>query len=180
MRPENARVVHLGIASHNLFELSFAYELAKYHNIEPYFHFEMLEGMADHVRRAISESSKEMLLYAPVASRDEFINAIAYLVRRLDENTSRENFLRYAPHLEVESKAWHFLKAQFLAACAVTDQAGEKPHRVQDRNTESFSPEMGTYYEGEFNNEPDTDWTQAANRRWAHGIRKRWRKRAGR
>ncbi len=179
MNPENARVVHLGIASHNLFELAFAYELATFHGSDAYFHFEMLEGMADHVRRAMSEASQEMLLYAPVASRDEFINAIAYLVRRLDENTSKENFLRYAPHLEVDSRAWRFLKAQFLAACAVTDQAGEKPHRVQDRTTESFPNEMGTYYEGEFNNEPDTDWALGANRQWARGIRERWRKSAG-
>jgi RHH-type proline utilization regulon transcriptional repressor/proline dehydrogenase/delta 1-pyrroline-5-carboxylate dehydrogenase len=39
----------------------------------------MLEGMADHVRRALSETSGDVLLYAPVATRDEFINAIAYL-----------------------------------------------------------------------------------------------------
>lgn len=176
MQPENARAVNLGVASHNLFELAFAREMAKSIGVEDCFHFEMLEGMADHVRRAISESDEEMLLYAPVASRDEFINAIAYLVRRLDENTSKENFLRYAPHLKVDSEPWRFLKAQFLASCAFTDQAGQKPHRVQDRTTETFPSKTGTYHEGEFNNEPDTDWALAANRRWAHGIRDRWMK----
>lgn len=176
MQPENARAVNLGIASHNLFELAFAREMAKSNGVEDCFHFEMLEGMADHVRRAISESDEQMLLYAPVASRDEFINAIAYLVRRLDENTSKDNFLRYAPHLKVDSEPWRFLKAQFLASCAFTDQAGRKPHRVQNRNIETFAGKTGTYHEGEFNNEPDTDWALAANRRWAHGIRDRWMK----
>jgi len=178
MLPDNVRAVNLGIASHNLFELAFAHEQAKSNSIEPYVHFEMLEGMADHVRRALSESSQEMLLYAPVARREEFINAIAYLVRRLDENTAKDNFLRYAAHLKVDSKEWHFLKAQFQAACAFTDQAGRKPHRIQDRSSESFARQMGTCYEGEFNNEPDTDWALAANRHWAHDIRRRWMKTA--
>ncbi|MEJ2154587.1 MAG: bifunctional proline dehydrogenase/L-glutamate gamma-semialdehyde dehydrogenase [Desulfobacteraceae bacterium] len=179
MTPENARAVRLGIASHNLFELAYAYHLAKANQVEAYFHFEMLEGMADHVRRALSEESEEMLLYAPVANRDEFINAIAYLVRRLDENTAKENFLRYAPHLEVDSKEWRFLEAQFKAACRYRDKAGTQPHRIQDRTTERFPEAIGTYYQGEFNNEPDTDWSLAANRRWAEGIRKKWMKSEG-
>ena len=49
LRPENAPMVHLGIASHNLFELAWAGELAKARQVTDYFYFEMLEGMADHV-----------------------------------------------------------------------------------------------------------------------------------
>ena len=176
MAPENARAVHLGIASHNLFELAYAYQMAKANKIEAYYHFEMLEGMADHVRRALTEDSEEMLLYAPVAGRDEFINAIAYLVRRLDENTEKENFLRYAPHLKVDSEEWRFLESQFETACHFRDKAGILAHRNQDRNTEKFPESMGTYYEGEFNNEPDTDWSLPANRRWVEGIRAKWKK----
>ncbi len=178
MEPENARAVRLGIASHNLFELAYAYELAKVNEVQAHYHFEMLEGMADHVRRALSETSEELLLYAPVASRDEFINAIAYLVRRLDENTEKENFLRYAPHLTTDSRHWRFLREQFEASCRYRDRAGKRPHRIQDRNTERFPERMGTCYEGEFNNEPDTDWSLAANRRWAEAIRDRWKKSA--
>jgi RHH-type proline utilization regulon transcriptional repressor/proline dehydrogenase/delta 1-pyrroline-5-carboxylate dehydrogenase len=174
MTPENARAVQLGIASHNLFELAYAYQTAKASQIENHYHFEMLEGMADHVRRAICETSGDMLLYAPVATRDEFINAIAYLVRRLDENTAEENFLRYAPHLTVDSKPWQFLKSQFVASCRMRESAGQTPHRTQNRNTETFPGHLGTYYEGEFNNEPDTDWALAANREWAGQIRRRW------
>jgi len=174
MTPENARAVHLGIASHNLFELAFAYQTAKVNRVEKYFHFEMLEGMADHVRRALSEASEELLLYAPVASRDEFINAIAYLVRRLDENTAKENYLRYAPHLTVDSEEWRFLKAQFVSSCGFQEKAGQIPNRVQNRNTEVFPEQTGSYFEGEFNNEPDTDWALPANRQWAHAIRDKW------
>jgi RHH-type proline utilization regulon transcriptional repressor/proline dehydrogenase/delta 1-pyrroline-5-carboxylate dehydrogenase len=174
MQPENVRAVRLGIASHNLFELAYAYETARANQVEPYYHFEMLEGMADHVRRALSEASEELLLYAPVAGRDEFINAIAYLVRRLDENTATENFLRYAPHLQVDSEPWRFLKSRFLDSCEWIDQAGQSPNRTQDRNAEDYAQPTGTYVEGEFNNEPDTDWALKANRRWAHAIRDKW------
>ena len=179
MQPDNMRAVHLGIASHNLFELAYAYKLAEKNGVIDGFSFEMLEGMANHVRRAISEMTGEVLLYAPVAAREEFINAIAYLVRRLDENTGEENFLRYSPDLKTGSDEWRFLEKQFDASCAHREQAPNTPNRVQDRNREDFPTEMGTFYEGEFNNEPDTDWSLAANRKWAEAIRDSWQKTPG-
>ena len=176
MAPENIKAVNLGIASHNLFELAYAYKLARKNNVTQYFSFEMLEGMADHVRRAICETSDNMLLYAPVATKDHFISAIAYLIRRLDENTSEENFLRYAADLKTESREWDFLKNQFLACYKHRYKAGRKPNRTQNRSREVFPEKMGTFHEGEFNNEPDTDWCLAANRYWAEGIREKWKK----
>lgn len=178
MDPAVMPAVHLGIASHNLFELAYAYNLARRNGVTAYFAFEMLEGMANHVRRAIAEMTGEVLLYAPVATREEFINAIAYLMRRLDENTGEENFLRYAPNLTTRSTEWTFLKEQFRAACRHMDRTATRPNRHQDRRQETFPEKMGTYYDGEFNNEPDTDWSLAANRRWAEAIRARWQKKA--
>jgi len=174
MRPENIQAVRLGIASHNLFELAFASKLAEERNVTDYFYFEMLEGMADHVRRALYEVSGDVLLYAPVATREEFIHAIAYLIRRLDENTSKENFLRYACNLKTDSQEWQFLKNQFFASCAYKDKAGKTPNRIQDRSQETFPKKMGTFYEGAFHNEPDTDWSLAGNRKWAEAIRDKW------
>ena len=178
MDPDRIRAVNLGIASHNLFELAFAYELGQYYQVSDYFYFEMLEGMADHVRRALAEMAGDVLLYAPVATKEEFINAIAYLVRRLDENTAPENFLRYAPKLSSRSNEWAFLKEQFMDSCQFIDQAGTRPLRIQNRLTEVFPDEMGTYYENEFANEPDTDWSLAANRNWTEEIRSQWMKRS--
>ena len=80
MQPENIKAVRLGIASHNLFELAYAYLTAQQNKVLPYFSFEMLEGMADHVRRAIQETGQEIVLYAPIATRAQFINAISYLI----------------------------------------------------------------------------------------------------
>ncbi len=177
--PEIMPAVHLGIASHNLFELAYAYKLAERNGLTDYFSFEMLEGMANHVRRAIGEMTGEVLLYAPVAAREEFINAIAYLVRRLDENTGAENFLRYAPNLATGSDEWDFLKDQFREACRHIEKAPATPNRIQDRRNERFAEKMGTFDKGEFNNEPDTDWSLAANREWAEGIRQKWQRRPG-
>ncbi|CAN2039877.1 RHH-type transcriptional regulator, proline utilization regulon repressor / proline dehydrogenase / delta 1-pyrroline-5-carboxylate dehydrogenase [Candidatus Magnetomoraceae bacterium gMMP-15] len=176
MKAENIKAVQLGIASHNLFDMAYAYRLAQKNNVVKYITFEMLEGMADHLRRAIQEVSKDILLYAPVAARDQFINAIAYLVRRLDENTGKENFLRYSFDLKVGSSKWEFLKDQFITSYYYKNKPGTKPHRIQNRLEESFSEETGTYYENEFNNEADTDWSLAQNRKWAENIRKKWKK----
>ena len=174
MQPENIRAVHLGIASHNLFELAFAYELGRRNKVSEYFYFEMLEGMADHVRRALCEMAGDVLLYAPVAAKEEFTNAIAYLIRRLDENTAEENFLRYAPRLATNSKNWRFLKQHFIDSVDHMQTVAISVHRIQDRNLEDFPESMGTFHDGEFNNEPDTDWSLAANRQWAESIRHSW------
>jgi RHH-type proline utilization regulon transcriptional repressor/proline dehydrogenase/delta 1-pyrroline-5-carboxylate dehydrogenase len=175
MQPDNIRVVNLGIASHNLFELAYAHELARSLDVNDHFYFEMLEGMADHVRRTLCEMAGEVLLYAPVASKEEFINAIAYLIRRLDENTAAENFLRYSPSLKVGSEEWEFLKASFIASCDHRDNAPIEPNRIQDRTTETFPETMGTGHANEFLNEPDTDWSLPGNRWWAEAIRDKWK-----
>ncbi|MDZ7724122.1 MAG: bifunctional proline dehydrogenase/L-glutamate gamma-semialdehyde dehydrogenase [candidate division KSB1 bacterium] len=178
MQPENIEAVHLGIASHNLFELAYAYVLAQQNKVTQYFSFEMLEGMADHVRRAIQETDEEMVLYAPVSTKEQFISAIAYLVRRLDENTGEENFLRYSPNLKVDSEEWAYLKQQFIDSCEHMDHVGDKPNRIQNRITETFPDKMGPRVTGEFYNEPDTDWSLPGNRKWADNIRKTWMKSA--
>ncbi|OQW98423.1 MAG: aldehyde dehydrogenase [Desulfobacteraceae bacterium A6] len=180
MDPENIKAVQLGIASHNLFELAYALNVAKQNNVSEYFYFEMLEGMADHIRRAIQETTGDILLYAPVAAKDQFINAIAYLIRRLDENTAKDNFLRYACNLKTGSKEWTFLMEQFIASFHHKDKAGTTPRRVQNRTTESSFPQVsGTFIKKEFSNEPDTDWALSANRRWADEIKTRWEKKDG-
>ena len=75
---------------------------------------EMLEGMANHQRRALFEQTSDLLLYAPACSREGFIHAIGYLVRRLDENTGRDNFLSHAFKLVPGDDEWQRLEGQFF------------------------------------------------------------------
>ena len=176
MQPENIQVVRLGIASHNLLDLAYAYLVARRNRVFDFFSFEMIEGMANHVRRAIQETGQEMVLYAPVATRSQFINAIGYLIRRLDENTGEKNFLRQLNRRNPNSKAWQFLVNQFKQSIRQKDRPAKTPHRTQNRLSEKFPQNIGTYYQDEFNNEPNTDWSLAANRDWAEKIRQNWKK----
>ncbi len=176
LMPENAKAAHIGVGSHNLFDLAYAYRLARENDVVEAFSFEMLEGMANHIRRAIQETGEEMVLYAPVAGRDQFINAIAYLIRRLDENTAEENFLRHSFHLTTDSGAWALLKRGFLESLERVETVSGNPRRTQDRRTETHVSKVDPRLKNTFENEPDTDWSLAANRAWAEGIRKKWKK----
>ena len=46
------------------------------------------------------ERVSNLLLYAPVCRKEHFLSAIGYLIRRLDENTGPENFLRHTFKLD--------------------------------------------------------------------------------
>ncbi len=174
LRPENTKAVNIGIGSHNLFDLAYAFVLAKKNRVLKHFSVEMLEGMADHVRRAIQETVHDLVLYAPVATRDQFVSAIAYLIRRLDENTGEENFLRHACYLTPSSGQWGYLKNQFLCSLKHHDPDPDIPFRTQDRNEEALQETDDFPYDGPFRNVPDTDWSLPPNRSWAQGIRDKW------
>ncbi len=171
MEPDHIRAVRLGIASHNLFDLAFAYTVARQNGVEQFMTFEMLEGMGRHLQLAVHQVSGKLLLYAPVVTRVQFINAIAYLIRRLSENTAEQNFLRYAYHLTTASDHWEFLKQQFFDSVQLLASPSFLPNRTQDRNREVFTADADT---GGFQNEPDTDFSLQANRKWADAIRRKW------
>ncbi|MGD2170067.1 MAG: proline dehydrogenase family protein [Chlamydiota bacterium] len=168
--PENVRAVHLGIASHNLFDVSFALLLRAENQVEAYCEIEMLEGMASHIRRAVQKITGEILLYCPVAKKDDLPHAISYLIRRLDENTREDNFLRHLFHLKVGSEEWDAQGAAFLESCETASSVSNTARRNQNRNEplqelELFSP---------FDNEPDTDFSSLENRAWAEKILERF------
>jgi RHH-type proline utilization regulon transcriptional repressor/proline dehydrogenase/delta 1-pyrroline-5-carboxylate dehydrogenase len=179
LEPDHIRAVRLGVASHNLFDAAFAYQIARRNQVTDFFTFEMIEGMANHLRRTVRETGLDLLAYAPVAEDRHFINAVAYLIRRLDENTGPRNFLRHLNRLQTGTSSWQMLADHFRASVRRIPTVGSQPHRTQNRLTESFRLKRGTYHEGEFRNEPDTDWSLAANRSWAEGIRRRWMKATG-
>lgn len=171
--------VHLGIASHNLFDIAWACELSMVNGVKENVTFEMLEGMADHVRRTVQADAERMLLYSPVVDPSDFISAIAYLVRRLDENTGPDNFLRHSPQLRVGSKTWRRLERQFLEPVQCGDDVITAPFRTQNRLSETGGVSRGVSPKDSFANEPDTDFSLHQNRMWAEGIRKKWRKLPG-
>lgn len=170
MQAENARAVSLGIASHNLFDIAFALKLQEAFGVQDYVEFEMLEGMANHQARAVQDKAGGLLLYAPVVKKEDFHSAISYLVRRLDENTAEENFLRDLFGLEAGGNAWEKQKAFFLSAVERANDVSSEPNRKQDRNTESISFSSADAFE----NEADTDFSLPANIAWAKSIADKW------
>ncbi|MES2657361.1 MAG: bifunctional proline dehydrogenase/L-glutamate gamma-semialdehyde dehydrogenase [Verrucomicrobiota bacterium] len=164
-RLENTRAVRLGVASHNLFDIAYGLLLRAREGVEDRVEFEMLEGMANHQARAVRDAADGLLLYAPVVKREDFHSAIAYLVRRLDENTSPENFLHDLFGMKQGEAGWENQKSRFLSACRAIDSTSSGPRRVRNRMTEKrpLQPPGAP-----FHNEADTDWSLPHNVAWIH------------
>ncbi len=149
--------VRVGFASHNLFDLAWALDLPARDRLD----MEMLEGMAPAQARTVREQAGGVLLYAPVVRADDLAASIAYLTRRLDENTSPDNFLRALFTLQPGSPDWKEQRSRFEAAMAAVDSVSCASRRTQDRS----QPVAGSGVD-RFENCAETDWTQAANRSW--------------
>ncbi|TNF35284.1 MAG: proline dehydrogenase, partial [Deltaproteobacteria bacterium] len=165
--------VRLAVASHNVFDLAYGLVVRALVGAPEHLAFEMLEGISASLRRVVRDVAGDVLIYAPAVVEDELQSAIAYLIRRLDENTAPENFLRHVFELEPGTPAWEEQERRFVAACrdAATVAAGAR--RDQDRRAEPVDPDP----DGPFVNEPDTDWTLPHNRAWVEAILARWRER---
>ena len=176
LQAENAPYVHIGTASHNLFELAFATVIADVNKTGEFHTLEMLEGMSESARLAIKEISKEVILYAPTASKEQFTNAIAYLVRRLDENTGPANFIRYSFGLTVGSSDWIKQKDLFVESfeSEKTSLVGSK--RQQNRVDEKWNDFSHSSYDtNSYHPEADTDFILPKNHEWAANIVKKWK-----
>jgi RHH-type proline utilization regulon transcriptional repressor/proline dehydrogenase/delta 1-pyrroline-5-carboxylate dehydrogenase len=170
-QPEHARAVHLGIASHNLFDITYAMLMRAEGGVADSVNFEMLEGMADHIRRVVQKLSTDILLYCPVATKEDFQSAIAYLIRRLDENTGPDNFLRVTFGLRPGTEEWDEQVILFIKACREMSTVYTKPRRTQDRN----KPPVHLPLAAPFENEADTDFSLLSNRVWAEKIVDKWK-----
>jgi len=92
----NIAHVRPAFASHNLRSLVHALVLAKQMQVpQAAIEVQMLYGMAEPERKAIRSTGHRVRLYCPVG---ELLPGVAYLVRRLLENTSNSGFLRLSHH----------------------------------------------------------------------------------
>ncbi|WP_373721576.1 proline dehydrogenase family protein, partial [Bacteroides heparinolyticus] len=172
LQPENAKALHLGVASHNLFTIAYAYLLSRKSGSSEYMTFEMLEGMADHVWRAQSILGNHVILYAPVVKDEHFLNAVSYLVRRMDENTAPDNFLTHSFNLKPGTDTWNFLQKQFEDAYRMKDTLTHMPTRTQNR-LKAYAPVPPS---DTMKNEPDTDFDLLQNQEWVRNIFAKWKK----
>ena len=165
--------IRVGVASHNLFDIALAMVWARKASAEDNVQMEMLEGMANHQRRAISQRGARMLLYAPACRRDGFLNAIGYLIRRLDENTGPNNFLRHAYRLKPGSVEFERFVDDFRHSLRRSSTLDTSPRRNQDRRRVSRQPPAAEHW-SQLVNEPDTDWALPHNADWAESVLEQW------
>jgi RHH-type proline utilization regulon transcriptional repressor/proline dehydrogenase/delta 1-pyrroline-5-carboxylate dehydrogenase len=90
---DNHGKVRAAFGSHNLRSLAYAVTYARQLGIpDAGYELQMLYGMAEPVQAAIRRVGLRLRVYAPVG---ELVPGMAYLVRRLLENTSNESFVRH-------------------------------------------------------------------------------------
>ena len=89
---QNVQAIRMAVASHNVRTVAAVLVQAERLGVDPRaFEIQMLFGMADPIKKALVKQGLRVREYAPVG---ELIPGMAYLVRRLLENTSNQSFLR--------------------------------------------------------------------------------------
>ncbi|MBW8041553.1 MAG: hypothetical protein FVQ85_16375 [Planctomycetes bacterium] len=99
---KNHDICHLACASHNIRSVCSVLALARALNVpQNRSEFQVLYGMAESFRKALLGIAGRVRLYCP---QGQLIAAMAYLVRRLIENTSSESFmhLTFAEHTDID------------------------------------------------------------------------------
>ena len=167
LTPERVKNIRIGVAGHNLFDLAFAWLLARERGADAGMDVEMLLGMAPEQASAVSATTGSLVLYTPVVYPKEFDVAIAYLIRRLEEGASSENFLSNAFKLS-DPAAFELEFQRFKNSLAKIGGEAPIPNRLQDRKLDLAESGLGG-----FANAPDTDPSTEANREWAKRIYRR-------
>jgi RHH-type proline utilization regulon transcriptional repressor/proline dehydrogenase/delta 1-pyrroline-5-carboxylate dehydrogenase len=168
LHPDRIDNVRVGVAGHNLFDIAFAWLLAGARDVRDGVEFEMLLGMAPAQAQAVQRDIGGLLLYTPVVHPREFDAAIAYLVRRLEEGASTDNFMSALFRLTTDESLFERERRRFLASLGALDRTIPLPHRRQDRRAGPDGDGMTA-----FANTPDTDPSLAANTDWGRQVLRR-------
>ena len=144
---ENHDIVDAAFGSHNLRSLAHAIVTAEQMGVPKHgYEVQMLYGMGEPVRQAMIQNGQRVRIYLPVG---QLLPGMAYLIRRLMENTSNTSFLRqtYADEADVN---------KLIAA-----PAPKKPaQKLRPSAGENFQAEVA----GPFHNEPLLDFSRQENR----------------
>ena len=152
---EHADVLRPAIASHNIRSIAYALALAEARGLPPRgYEFQMLFGMADPIKAALVEMGHRVRVYTPYG---QLLPGMAYLVRRLLENTSNESFLR-AGFLENLPEEQLLLNPLEVLRRRRSRSAGGNGHPGASRPA-TPGRDLGT-----FRNEPLSDFSREAAR----------------
>jgi RHH-type proline utilization regulon transcriptional repressor/proline dehydrogenase/delta 1-pyrroline-5-carboxylate dehydrogenase len=136
-------LIRPAFGTHNLRTLAYIEAVAESLRLLPEtWEYQMIFGMAEPFQHALMQYGRRLRLYTPVG---DLLPGMAYLVRRLLENTSNESFLRKE---YVESQSLNRL----LAPPVLEGLTSMQPLLPQPTSTQNFR------------NEPQQDFSQADNR----------------
>jgi RHH-type transcriptional regulator, proline utilization regulon repressor / proline dehydrogenase / delta 1-pyrroline-5-carboxylate dehydrogenase len=145
---ENQDAVGSAFASHNIRSLAHVLAQADRLSLDRRaFEMQVLYGMADTIKSALLEAGCRVRVYCPVG---ELLPGMAYLVRRLLENTSNEGFL-----------ANKFAKGASREALL---RSPPEALRVAQASPSPVPAPPKTVGLPDFHNEPPTDFTRPAER----------------
>jgi RHH-type proline utilization regulon transcriptional repressor/proline dehydrogenase/delta 1-pyrroline-5-carboxylate dehydrogenase len=143
--------VNLAIGSHNLRSIAHALAALKLRGLpENTIEFQMLRGMADELKAGLVERKYRIREYIPVG---QMIPGMAYLVRRLLENTSNESWLRAGFSDDTDEKTLLASPALLAAVPKARVDGGDLKSEMSDLQSNSF------------HNEPLRDFSDAAQRK---------------
>jgi RHH-type proline utilization regulon transcriptional repressor/proline dehydrogenase/delta 1-pyrroline-5-carboxylate dehydrogenase len=141
---ENHQRLTLAVGSHNVRSIAKALVTAENLNVpRERYEFQMLYGMAEPVKRALKAMGFPVREYVPIG---ELLPGMAYLVRRLLENSSNEGFLRKA----------------FAGRLPPEELLAEPERYVQETPGAPGTPEAERT--APFSNEPAADFTMEETR----------------
>jgi RHH-type proline utilization regulon transcriptional repressor/proline dehydrogenase/delta 1-pyrroline-5-carboxylate dehydrogenase len=111
---DNRRWLRPALGSHNVRSLAHALALAHVRSLPPgSIEFQMLYGMAEPIKDALVSLGQRVRVYTPYG---QLLPGMAYLVRRLLENTANESFLRasFTEHVPEEQLLRNPLEAEYI------------------------------------------------------------------
>ena len=139
--------VRAAFGSHNLRSLAYAVSYGRRRDVPDHgFEVQLLYGMAEPVHAAIKRLGLRLRVYGPVG---ELVPGMAYLVRRLLENTSNESFVRH-----------RFAERQELAQLVAPPAVSEIPGPTMAPEVPPTEGQTPTPYEPE----PLREWRRGSAR----------------
>ncbi len=139
--------VRAAFGTHNLRSIAYAVEYARSRGIaDNGFEVQLLYGMAEPIHAAIRRLGLRLRVYAPVG---ELVPGMAYLVRRLLENTANESFVRQ-----------RFVEGRALDELVAPPRVDELPGGAPVARRPPTDPAAP----GPYHHEPAAEWRRATAR----------------
>lgn len=153
---ENHRWLRPAFGSHNVRSIAHALALARTMDLPPNsIEVQMLYGMADPVKEALVAMGQRVRVYTPYG---ELLPGMAYLVRRLLENTANESFLRASFTEHVPEEQLLMNPQEMSLVTGHSSLAADQIHRMPTND-------RGPMTNDEFVNEPLADFSREDTRK---------------